>query len=232
MKYFLTPNKLTEDNNYSGRIKVDQSYDLEAFIKLMLSKRNLVSETDIVAVLSAFFEEIEMCVQRGENVNLPIFNMSYSITGVFDDEDDSFDPERHKLHVNLNSSVELKAVIDDIRPSKVEAGSTSPQLKNVLDVSTQSVNNKITPGNIFELSGNRMKIAGDDNVGLFFVAKSDKQETKVETLATNTNKKLIGLTPALSTGQYNLLLRTQYVNSNSISKTVKVTISDFIVEVK
>ncbi len=164
MKYFLVLNNLISEVNYSARVKTDQSHDMQGFIKLMLSKRNLVSETDIVAVLNAFFEEVEKCVERGENINL----------------------------------------------RKIEASNTLPQLKNFKDFASASHNTKVTPGNLFELTGTRLKIDGDNKTGLWLVSNDN-----TELIATNTNKKIIGLIPQQPAGQYTIMLKTQYAGGGT-----------------
>jgi len=227
MKFCVRKNNLTPEDNYSARVITEQSYDMEGIIDLMLSKRNLVSRTDIVAVFSAFFETIEGCIKRGENINLPIFNLGYSITGVFDNEDESFNPEKHQVNVNINNGLQVKRAIERIKLTKVDAVLTEPVLHHFKDLASETTNDQVSKNSLFELTGTRLKIAGEDsNVGLYFVAE-DGTETKVTLLADNANKKLVGQTPELTAGIYRVRLKTQSTSGTYTTKSIKESTSNF-----
>lgn len=232
MYYFLNENRLTEEHDFSARVKVVKSHDLEGIIDLILDRRNVISRTDLVAAFDIFFETVRGCISRGEGINLPLFNLGYSISGVFDDEDDLFDPARHRIKVNLNDGVIIKQAVKSIKPVKVEATHTDPEIRKFKDVATGKENEIITPKSIFEISGKRLKVTGDlANVGLFFVAE-DGTEYNVVLLATNANKKLIGMAPQLDAGIYRIRVRTQYSNGVVLTKEAKETTSNFTIEVK
>lgn len=82
MKYYLIENKLTDETNYSARVLTERTINQDELIDKMLSKRNLVSKTDIVAVLNSYYEEIIESIEEGDNINLPLLNIGYSISGV------------------------------------------------------------------------------------------------------------------------------------------------------
>jgi hypothetical protein len=218
MKYYLTEIKLTDESNYSARVQVDVSHNLDGIINLILNRRNLVSRTDLVAVLNAFFESIQECIERGEGVNLPLFNLGYSISGVFDNDEDMFDEEQHRIKVNLNDGVLITQAIENIKPTKIDAIDTAPDIKYFKDLSSGTTNKILTPNSIFEITGKRLKLAGDDaSVGLYFVAENGT-ETKVNLIAGNANKKLIAQAPTLIVGTYRLRLRTQYSGGHMLKE--------------
>ncbi len=231
MKYYLKENKLTEEENYLARVQVEQAHDLEGIIDLILDRRNLVSRTDMVAVFNAFFETVQGCIKRGEAVNLPLFNLNYSISGVFEDEDDTYDPSRHRIKVNLNDGLLITHALKDLKLSKIESPDTEPTLKYFKDTASNTSNDTLTPNSIFELTGNRLRIAGDQaNIGLYLVAE-DGSETAVTLIAVNTPKKLVAQAPSLPAGSYRLRLRTQYCSGNQLTKEAKETTSGFVLTV-
>ena len=232
MKYYLMENKLTEEDNYSARVQVEVSHNLDGIINLILDRRNVMSRTDLVAAFNAFFETVQGCIERGESINLPLFNMGYSISGVFDDDDDTYDAARHRLKVNLNDGLLITKAIENIKLTKVEAHDTEPDIKNFKDTASNTVNQTLTPGSIFELTGSRLKIVGDEALtGLFFVAK-DGSETRVSLIAQNSYKKLIAQAPKLPPGTYRLRLRTQSTGGSHLTKEPKESTSAFILTVK
>ncbi|WGH76673.1 DNA-binding domain-containing protein [Tenacibaculum tangerinum] len=230
MKYYLTENMLTEESNYSARILTERTINQEELIEKMLRKRNLVSKTDIVAVLNSFYEEIIESIEEGDNINLPIVNISYSITGVFQTEEDSLNPDIHKLHVNLNSGKLINEIKEDIPLQKITAPITSTVINNCKDITSQTTNTTITSNGLFELNGLRLKIEGDkEEIGLYFVA-ADGTETKVQYLAQNGYKKLIGQAPSLAAGAYKIRIKTQATYTAGVYlKEVRISESSFTV---
>ncbi|WP_430817547.1 DNA-binding domain-containing protein [Carboxylicivirga sp. RSCT41] len=231
MNYFLKENKLTEEDNYSARVQVVKSHDLDGIIDLILDRRHVLSRTDLVAAFDIFFQTVKGCITRGEGINLPLFNLGYSISGVFDDDDDMFDPERHRIKVNLNDGVLITEAIQQIKPVKTDTSDTDPLIRHFIDAKTNTTNDIATSQSLFEIKGTRLKIGGNDaSVGLFFVAQ-DGTETKVELLVNNTSKKLIGQSPELDAGTYHLRLRTQSSSSNHFTIEPKEHTSAFTLTV-
>ena len=228
MKYYLIENKLTDETNYSARVLTERTINQDELIDKMLSKRNLVSKTDIVAVLNSYYEEIIESIEDGDNINLPLLNIGYSISGVFDTEEDGFNPETHKLHVNLNSGKLINEIKDDIPLQKVTAPITNTVINNLKDITTATTNTTLSANGLFELNGLRLKVAGDlPEVGLYFVAE-DGTETKVSYLAQNSYKKIIGQAPALAAGNYRVRIKTQATgNSERFLKDIMVGDSTF-----
>lgn len=228
MKYYLVENKLTDEVNYSARILTERTVNQNELIEKMLSKRNLVSKTDIVAVLNSFYEEIIQSIEEGDNLNLPLFNIGYSMTGVFETEEESFNLEKHKLHVNLNSGKLINEVKRDIPLQKVTAPVSSTTITNLKDITSQTINATLSPNGIFELNGLRLKVAGDQpEVGLYFVSENNT-EFKVDHLAQNNYKKIIGQVPTLAPGAYKVRIKTQATNNHErFLKEVKIAESPF-----
>ena len=230
MKYYLSENRLTDEANYTARVLTERTINQDELIEKMLSKRNLVSKTDIVAVLNSYYEEIIESIEEGDNINLPIVKIGYSISGVFETEEDSFNPDIHKLHVNLNSGKLINEVKEDIPLQKITAPITSTLINNCKDITSQTTNTTITSNGLFELNGVRLKVEGDkEEVGLYFVAENGT-ETKVQYLAQNGYKKVIGQVPTLATGTYKIRIKTQATyTAGTFLKEVRISDAPFIV---
>lgn len=228
MKYYLSENKLTDEDNYVARVLVERTVDQETLITKMLRKRNLVSKTDILAVLNSFYEEVIQCIIDGDNITLPISNISYSISGVFDTNDESFTGDKHKLHINLNGGRLIKDLAENISLKKVKKPAASTEITHVKDISSDTINTSITSEGIFELNGSRLKIAGEHaDIGLYFVAE-DATETKVAHLAVNSHNKIIAQAPTLAAGSYLIRLKSQATSSSDVYlKELRITDTPF-----
>ncbi|MCF2874310.1 MULTISPECIES: DNA-binding domain-containing protein [unclassified Tenacibaculum] len=232
MKYYLSENKLTDEDNYLARVLVERTIDQDMLITKMLRKRNLVSKTDIVAVLNSYYEEVIQCINDGDNITLPIANISYSITGVFDTDEDSFTDDKHKLQINLNGGRLIKDLAENIPLKKVSPPPASTEITHVKDIKSDTVNTSITSEGVFELRGSRLRIDGEHaDIGLYFVAE-DNTETKVEHLVVNGLTKIIAQAPTLASGDYRIRIKTQATaNSGVYLKEVRITDTTFSINV-
>ncbi|WP_299163153.1 DNA-binding domain-containing protein [uncultured Tenacibaculum sp.] len=232
MKYYLIENKLTEERNYIARVLTTRKINQTGLIKKMLRKRNLVSKTDIVAVLNSYYEEIIQSIKDGYAINLPLLNIGYSITGIFESSENSFTKEKHKLHVKLNNGRLINEVLQNIPLKKVVSPNSTTEITHLVDVTSKTINTIITSEGLFELSGNRLKIAGTHaTIGLYFVAENGN-EIKVTLFSRNNFKNIIAQAPQLSPGSYAIRIKTQVTsNAQSFLKNVRITDSPFLVTV-
>jgi phage tail sheath gpL-like len=103
----------------------------------------------------------------------------------------------------------------------------SGYIDEVVDVTSDAVNETLTPGGEFIISGDKLKIAGDNaDVGLYFVSAADAtQRVKVTgRMAENAPAKLIGIIPALAAGAWKVQVVTQYAGSGTITLKAPRTI--------
>lgn len=94
-------------------------------------------------------------------------------------------------------------------------------IDDVTGVSTQAINETLTPGGQFIVSGHKIKVAGDKpEVGVYFVSAADpSQRVKVAGhLAKNTETLVSGIIPALSAGRWKLEIVTQYSSMDNFLK--------------
>ena len=138
------------------------------------------------------------------------------IKGVFTGATDSFDPARHRVDVGANPGGELRdAVRVAATVEKVEAVKPAPNPIEYRDIDSEETNDTITPDNIGQLSGNRLKFdPAEADEGLFFVATVGG-ETKVSTVQKNKPSQLVFLIPPLADGTYHLEVRARMASGTS-----------------
>ncbi|MDR1407223.1 MAG: DUF4469 domain-containing protein [Tannerella sp.] len=225
LEYSLHENVLTErKDDYAAQTHSKTVYTREQFIDLMLQRGTLVTKTDIVAVLNDVEETVSYIVKNGGMVNLPLFNIAFSISGVFDGVTDTFDPHRHKLHVNLSKGTLLRDAEKEVKLTKVNAPSPQPQILEVLDSVSGRVDEILTSGGAVLIDGVNIKLTGDKNtVGLWFVAE-DGYETQAVTIITNKPAQIAALIPSLKVGNvYQVKIVTQYSSGKDL-KEPKTTV--------
>jgi len=215
LQYSLTENLLTgRADNFTALTQSEGSFDKEAIITEMLRRGSLLTRTDILAVLNGYEETITNIIHDGGTVNTPLFNTSFSISGVFEGPMDAFDGNRHKLNVNLTKGILLRDIESQVAFEKTGTVVPQPTILEVKDSVSGKVNEQLTPGGVVELMGVNIKIVGENaDCGLWFVPASG-EAMKAQVIVQNKPSSLIAMIPNLSAGTYTLKEVTQYSGSN------------------
>tara|TARA_R110002050_G_scaffold287932_1_gene439453 strand:+ start:53 stop:424 length:372 start_codon:yes stop_codon:yes gene_type:complete len=87
-------------------------------VTLMLARGSTLTETDILAVMKRACEEVCEEAAKGNRITTPLLNLGQSIKGVFNGADDSHDPGRHTILLNLTAGNELRAVASAVKLQK------------------------------------------------------------------------------------------------------------------
>jgi hypothetical protein len=223
LDYSLHDNPLTErKDDFAAQTHPKTSYTKEQFIDLMLQRGTMVTKTDILAVLNNIEETAAYIVKNGGTLNLPLFNLSYSISGVFESVTDVFDPKRHKLRVNIHKGTVLRDAEKEIKLEKVTMPAPQPQILEVKDSISGKVDEVLTNGGVAEINGFHIKIAGQaESCGLYFVGDYGS-ETKAVTIVENKPSKIIVMIPYLPAGYYHIKIITQFTSGKEL-KEPKIT---------
>jgi hypothetical protein len=223
LNYFLLENLLTDrPDDYSAQTHSIATLDKEEIIARILNKGTLLTRTDILAVLNGFEETVADALLEGYSLTLPLFNASFSISGVFESPLDAFDPNRHKLNINLTKGTLLRKAEKEIKLEKTNTVAALPNIQEVKDSISGTVNEKLTPKGVAEIRGYHLKIDGTDpTCGLWFVS-GDGTETKAEVLVENKPSRIIAMLPDLPAGNYHVKVVTQHSGGGTFVKTPKV----------
>jgi len=222
LKYSLVENQLTDRaDDYLAITQSLESLDKEAIINRMLKKGTALTRTDILGVLNSLEEVVEEALLDGYSITHPLFNTSFSISGVFESPLDVFDGNRHKLNINLTKGVRLRNAERNVKFEKTTTASPMPIIQEVKDSISGKVNEILTPRGVVEIRGYNLKIEGDDKVcGLWFVSDNGK-EFKAETLIENKPSRIMAMIPALEKGVYQVKIVSQFTGSVRLLKTPK-----------
>ena len=225
LKYSLSENLLTDrPDDYSAQTHATESLDKEAIIARILKRGTTLTKTDVLAVFNGIEEVIADALLEGNTINLPLFNTSFSISGVFESPLDGFDGNRHKLNINLTKGVLLREAEKSVKFEKTSTTIPLPQIQEVKDSISGAVNETLTPNGVVEVRGYNLKIEGDDPAcGLWFVA-ANGTETKAVTFIENKPSRIIAMIPALAHGNYQVKVVSQYSNGIKLLRTPKLFI--------
>ena len=228
MKYYTTKNTLTNSGNYIARVVVNKAYTEDEVIDKLLRKRNLVSKPDLRGVMSALKDTFVDIIREGNGLNLSWLKLSFSMKGNFRTANAQRDPEKNTLEINLNPGSLLTDVLDEVELERMSKPSFGPVIAGFFDATSRTNNSRITPGEQFEITGERLRIDGRnrDETGLYLRAE-DGTEIKVDKLLRNDPGYISGRMPdILESGNYKLVIKTQYSKPQFLSE-VRVGVSEF-----
>jgi hypothetical protein len=226
VNYSTHPNLLTErQDDFAAQTHSKSSLNMDDIIVLMEKRGSTTTKTDALAVLNDFHETVKSATISGSTVNTPLFNTSFSITGVFNGAMDSFDPKRHKLNVKISKGTLLRAIEKDIKPRKINVDAPRPHIKEVIDSITGKIDLELTSDGIVVINGYNIKIAGSNPAcGLYFV-EADGTEIKATVFVQNDPSRLVAKIPILSEGDCRIKIITQYSGGKDL-KNPKTMIYD------
>jgi hypothetical protein len=219
LDYALFENHLTADpSDYMAVVQNPQSKTEDDIVALMVSRGSTVTKADALATIEQYAQAIEEFVKDGYNINTALFKLSLSVKGIFDSEDENFNPARHSVKVNVSAGTRLQAVASSVKVSRVQGTPPQPDPVYLDDLGSGTRNETLTPGNIARLKGSRLKFdASDPAQGIFLVA-SDGSETQVATVSHNKPSQLDFLVPVLPAGTYRLEVRAVLYNTTELRK--------------
>lgn len=222
IKYGLRENLLTADPDDCMAQVVDaRTYSQEDIASEMIKRGSSLTAADIAAYQKLEAEVYADIIENGGNIATPLINTSFSITGVFTNQTDSFDKARHAIKLNVNAGTALREAAGKATAQKVETSSTDPYITSVIDKVTGD-STTIKAGSVMELTGSRLKFdATDEEQGVFVLTSSG--EIRCAVVIENKPARLLVLLPAdIASGDFTVEVRTKLTGTRGASgKTLK-----------
>lgn len=221
VKYFTRPNPLKDDtNDYTAQV-VDVPIITEEDLMNEIVVPGGVTSTQAQAFLAANTEAIIKNLSQGFAVRTKLVTFYPSISGVFNDEDDSFDKKRHSINIKTHPTKLVKEIASKIKVKRVPASKRLPVINKFIDTATYQRDKVITPGLVGEIKGERLKFDSMDlSQGVFLVdsQKNLHRCTKyIRIMPTN----IIFYIPAeLPAGNIELRVRTKMEGDTSVREGV------------
>ncbi|MDR1837407.1 MAG: DUF4469 domain-containing protein [Treponema sp.] len=191
------------------------------------------SYEELVDNVYQFFDEAAYQLLDGYSVNMGYFAVYPHITGTFDSTAETYDKNKNPVRFRFRTRPRLRRLIGEVEVLIEGLAGTSGCVDKYLDTDENEINSIFVPGNQFVVSGNKIRIEGNDpNVGLYFVPVDNPSgAVKVTRIAENSASKIIGIAPQTGYQQNRIEIRTQYSGSGSTSlKEPRTITSPFILE--
>ena len=224
-EFTLRDNPLTKDNTEDCVAEVKSGPKTLRNDDIAKEIKRTGSELKYATLLSVTSQSNEIILEallNGNSVMTDLCQFIPRITGAFDSPEAPFDPAIHKLTFDIIPTKKLRDALKNVKVINMGAKADVARIRLVTDTLTGLFDGSITASEDIMITGNNIKIAGDDAVvGIFFVA-DDGTTTKVtRRLTQNDPSKVIARVPALADGSYTLRIVTQFSQSSMTLKEAR-----------
>lgn len=220
-----------------GRVIIKNSLTEDDLVRLAVTRRTDLNASTIKACLGLVKDVAMEEVLNGSSVQYGLSFYQLGVDGVFYGNNAVWDSSKHCLVVNSTPIAELRQKLAGVKAHVRGMASSGIFINSVTDVTTKLLNSRITPGGGVNITGSRIKIAGDspDN-GLALINQANQEVVRIPMTAVliNDPSKLSFIVPAsLPVGDYKLAITTQFSNSGTASffKEPRTFIFDFVLNV-
>lgn len=221
LNYSLVDNHFTADDPVDRLARpVDVRMNTrDNLIQDITGPGSILKPTESNAVIDNYWQTITDYIRAGEAYSDDYISIRFGISGVFLDDDDRFDPNRHSLIVSVLPKTSVTGVAEEVPLRKVDGRRIAPEIDSVYDWGSRTSNEILTPGDVLEIEGNHLKI--HNNVegaeGVFFVNQGDDSEFATEEVRTNEPKTLyLRIPDTLTAGTYRIEVRNSRYNSETL----------------
>jgi hypothetical protein len=188
--------------------------------KLVVKDRTEYQEKTVLNIAQFYDSKIIEMLQQGHSVLTGVCHISPRVSGNWIGANAKFNPEVHKITVDIIPSAELRAALKEVGVEVLGVKDDGAFIGLVTDTFTNLANGTVTPNDDIAIEGDKLKIAPDDEAGLgvFFVNADGDAIPVTRRLTQNDPKRLLARVPALPAGQYTLRVVTRFASSAHLLK--------------
>ena len=224
-EFYLRDNPLTKDNTKDCIAEVKTGPKTLTKEDTAREIKRTGSELKLPTILSVTSQDSDIILEallNGDSVTTDLCQFSPRILGAFENSDAQFDPAIHKLTFDIVPTKKLRDALKNVKVINMGTKADVARIRLVTDTLTGLFDGSITASEDIMITGNNIKITGDEAVvGVFFVA-GDGTTTKVtRRLTQNDPSKVIARVPALADGSYTLRIVTQFSQSSTTLKEAR-----------
>jgi len=225
----------TRKDDRFGRIVLKKSLTEDDLIDIAVTRRTDLNPSTLRACMKILRDVAMEEVVNGSSVQFGLSFYQLGVEGVFIGDNAQWDSSQHSLSINSVPVADLRSAAKAVSVNVRGMASSGTFINKVTDVSSNLVNSRLTPGGGVNVTGTRIRIAGEaDGVGLSLINQSTKAVVSIpmSAILTNDPSKLTFVVPAtLPAGDYKLSIGTQYSNSSTLLKEARIFVFDYVLNV-
>lgn len=181
-----------------------------------------ISADEILFIWEKINAAIKDRILNGSRVDCGLGTLYAKILGSFDSRLSEFNPALHTIDFGFVSGKDLKELAAQVTPVIAQGNEIVPEIISVFDMES-GAEDTLTPGGDVIIKGKNIMIAGtNEDVGLYFVNTEDGSSAvvKPEKITRNTGSELICDIPELSSGTYEVSIKTQRSKTSPTKETL------------
>ena len=227
LNMWLYENYITEDpNDYYAKPKFQNKFSNRDIARQIVEGGSEIKEDTIFNILEQGDKMKAHRLAQGHIIDTPFCLAKAGTSGAYHSPTEKFNKESHKLYANYVQGSAVREELSKVNVDILGVAESGTYIGKVTDTLTKAVNSTITPGNVLQIEGNKLKVAGETaEVGVWFINTQDETRTQVAQIITNEPKKLMIMIPKLTKGTYELEVITLYSSGGNLLK--KPRIADF-----
>lgn len=218
-----------------GRVVTTKSLNEDDLINIAVSRRTDFNPSTLRSSMELLKDIAKEQIANGASVAFGLGYFNLAVNGVFIGDNNRWDSIKHNLSVRVTPTADLRAAVNaavvDVR-GMAEIGTV---INSVTDVTTGEMNTRLTPGGGVNLTGSKIKIAGDSAANGIILTNQTTNDTTVialNAILTNDPSKVSFIVPAtLAKGDYKLSITTQYSTAAQLLKEPRTFSFDYILNV-
>jgi len=230
----LYPNYLPQvDGAYIARTSNEAALTIEQVCAALKNRGGFTGNyEELVDNVRQFMDESAYQLCDGFAVNTGYFSILPNIGGTFSSAKEVHDPKKHPVSFRFRTHAKLRRLANHIEVEVEGLADTSGFIDEFTDVGSDTINEALSGGDQFIISGHKIKVAGDHpDCGVYFqLVEEPDTRIKVKTrFAENSKSRIIGVVPVLlAPKSYRVVVVTQFNGSSgTYSKTPKTMTSNF-----
>jgi len=232
----LYPNRLQNvDGEFIAKTDNEDTLSIEQVCSAMITRGGFTGNyNNLVEYIKQFYDEMAYQLCDGFAVNTGYYVIQPNIGGTFHSLADVHDPDKNPIGFRFRKRARLKNLTKHIVVNIAGMGESNACIKDFIDQDANSVNDIFIPGDLFSLTGTKIKVTGNHpDCGVFFVSDYDPSKViKVRRLADNASSRITGIIPDSVDCDCKVVVRTQYTGSSvKLLKNPRTITSSFVLKV-
>jgi hypothetical protein len=218
-----------------GRVVSTGSLKIDDLIGIAVTRR-----TDLnAATLKASYEILkeialeEVC--NTKHVEFGLSHYSLGVDGPFIGDHPNWNEDKNRLFLQSVVTLEVRNALKDIAVEVRGMAASGMYINTLTDVTTEKVNECITPGGGVNLTGVKIKIAGEEpEVGIYLTDVNSEKPIKIPaaSIPVNDPSKITFIVPTdLPAGDYKLSITTQFTTGVTMLKEPRTYVFDHVLAV-
>jgi len=230
----LYPNYLPgQENTFIARTANEATLNIEQVCAALRDRGGFTGNIeDLIDHVKKYNNEMAYQLCDGFAVSNGYFTIYPNLGGTFKGLKDDPDPKTHPLTFRYRTLSALRRLAGHIAIEITGFAETDAFIDEFI-LEDLSSNTWYVPGDLFSLTGNKIKIEGDESsVGMYFVpVDGSLPPVKVTRLNENNPSSIRGIIPNFDAGDCKIEIRTQYSGtSGKPLKNIRVISSNFTLE--